>query len=245
MLGLGAGASVQHTSAPSDARALPARAHSPLHGYSHPARSHCTNALLAQSVLFFTPYTPLGMHLSCVHLWPACTLPPLTYTLCTCVWLLSNTLHAHPPEPLHPKPCLHTPSCAHTLLVHAFYSCTHPTCPFSLSHSTCPCNLCTPTLLPYSCVYPSHTCILPRYATYPCTQPYTNVIPACACSLTMHTPYLCMYPTCACTPPVLIPYSCMRPTCAWTLLTYASYLCMHPFHTHALSLHAPYPCSAL
>lgn len=178
------------------ARALAACAHSPLHECSHPAHSHCTNVLHARSVLFFMPYTPLGMHLSCMHLWPICRLPPLTYTLCTCSWLLSHTLHARPPAPLCPKPCLHTPNpCihitrAHTLFMQLPYLCILP---------TYACNLCMHTPFhpthaytlplhgPQPCMHPPRTCTLPRYATYPCTHPI------CVCILLVHAPYSCTH----------------------------------------------------
>lgn len=206
---MGVGASVWHTSVPSDARVLPARAHSPLHEYSHPARSHCTNVLLAQSVLFFTPYTPLGMHLSCMHLWPACTLPPLTYTLCTCAWLLNRSLQAQPPAPLHPKPCLHTPNtCTH--ITHACILFTQT--PYLCILPTYACNLCMHTLSPYSCI---HLCMHPSHA----------------CTLLVHASHPGMQPTHAHTPSVFASYLCMHPTCANTLLVHAPYSYTHHIQT--------------
>lgn len=142
------------------------------------------------------PYTPLGMHLSYMHLWPVYTLPPLTYTLCTCACLLSHTLHARPPAPLCPKPCLHTPNpCTHITRARILFMQLPSPCILP----TYACNLCMYTPFrpthaytlplhgPQPCMHPPRTCTLPRYATYPCTHPI------CVCILLVHAPYSCTH----------------------------------------------------
>lgn len=114
------------------------------HVHAHPVhcRSTCTctpaRALLPCSCTVHTQslhtssclaHPCTHAYLSLMHLWPACTLPPLhLYTLYLCSATQSHS--AHTPAP----PCPRTlnlahahPACARTLRMHSSYRCMHPT----------------------------------------------------------------------------------------------------------------------
>lgn len=197
VLGMGVGASVQHSSAPSDARALlctctrsmctliPARVLPPCSLSLH----KCTPCMICA---FLHALHTLG-HASVLHA-PVAHMQTTTldlYTLHMC--LASQSYPACTPSSTPVSQALLT----HTQSMHTHYSCTHPIhavtlpvhSPYLCMHTPFrPTHAYTlPLHGPQPCMHPPRTCTLPRYATYPCTHPI------CVCILLVHAPYSCTH----------------------------------------------------